>query len=79
MQMMRLDDARVRVTRRSPLTGQNNTMELPMTRQQWQTWCDPGLAQNRAPHLSPDQREFLMSGYTPEDWVAMFPPEEDEE
>ena len=29
--------------------------------------------------LTAGQREFLKTGYTPEDWTAMFPGEEGEE
>jgi len=28
------------------------------------------------PDLTPDEREFLMTGYTPADWIQIFGPEE---
>jgi hypothetical protein len=33
---------------------------------------ETGLIQNLLPHLNPDEREFLISGLTPEDWDAMI-------
>jgi hypothetical protein len=30
------------------------------------------LMQNAFPFLSPDEREFLISGTTPEEWATMF-------
>jgi hypothetical protein len=34
--------------------------------------------QKAFPHLSSDDREFLISGYSPEGWKLLFPPEEEE-
>ena len=36
------------------------------------------LIQDIFPGLSPDQREFIKTGYTREDWDKLFPPEEAE-
>lgn len=33
------------------------------------------LIQEALPYLTPEEREFIMTGYTPEDWKAIFPPE----
>ena len=30
------------------------------------------LIQNIVPHLTPDYREFLKTGITPEEWTALF-------
>lgn len=66
------------ITRRSPLTGKDNTMDLPITQDQLDRWMRrEGLIQNIMPELTPDQREFLISGSTPEDWATMFPPEDE--
>jgi hypothetical protein len=34
---------------------------------------DRTLIQDALPFLSPDEREFLMTGITPAQWQAMFP------
>jgi hypothetical protein len=40
-------------------------------------WRDGrGLIQDCLPYLSADEREFLMTGITPEEWGQAFPEEE---
>lgn len=69
------------IERRSPLTGKVNTMDLPVTQAQLDEMALPGpqrrYVQDIFPDLTNDEREFIKTGYTPEDWAAMFP-EEDE-
>ncbi len=69
----------MQISKVSPLTGKTNTMDIPVTEEQLSRWQRrEGLIQNIMPELTAEQREFLMSGYTPEDWATLFPPEEDE-
>lgn len=69
----------LRVTRTSMFTRRRNTMTLPITGEQFRRWrSGRGLIQDVFPQLSSDEREFLMSGATPEEWAAVFPPEEEE-
>ncbi len=42
---------------------------------QWQTGT---LIQRALPDATPDEREFLMSGISPEGWILAFGTEEDE-
>lgn len=68
----------MRITRTSPLTGEENTMELDVTDEQLAELHDSGrsrLIQDIFPDLSPDEREFLLTGYTAEDYEQMFPEE----
>jgi hypothetical protein len=66
------------ITRRSPLTGKLNEMDLPISEAQIEIYTKGGiLIQDAFPGLTPDQREFFKTGYTPEDWARLFP-EEDE-
>jgi len=68
----------MKVTRISPLTHRETTLELDVTPEQLQRIRDrQELIQNIVPQLGPAEREFLLTGYTAEDWDAMFP-EEDE-
>jgi hypothetical protein len=62
------------VTRTSDVTGKVHTMDLPITQTQLDEWNGPTrpLIQNVFPHLTPDQREFLMTGVTPEEWDELF-------
>jgi hypothetical protein len=62
------------VTRTSPFTGVSTTRELDVTHKQlYQVSHGEGLIQDILPHLSPIDREFVKTGYTQEDWDAMFP------
>ena len=68
------------ITRKSPLTGKVTIMDLPVTVAQLELWqVKRVLIQDAMPQLTNEQREFIMTGYTPEDWAVMFPPEEEEE
>jgi len=57
------------ITRKDPFTGVVNEMTLDITRKQLDRWEKGGeLIQNVFPTLSPDEREFLMTGITPDSW-----------
>lgn len=62
----------MKVSQISPVTGKMNTMELDITLKQLADWTNGGLIQDVMPNLSEDEREFLISGCTPEDWKAIF-------
>lgn len=65
----------------SPRTGQLNRMTFPLGfdlfMNSYQAWKNNKevMIQEAFPTLSNDEREFILTGYTPEDWAAMFPPE----
>jgi hypothetical protein len=72
------------IDRRSPLTGKWHSMDLPtVTQEQMDRFehrrANGELIQNIFPDLSDEQREFILTGYTPDDWRKMFPPETDDE
>lgn len=69
----------MRITRRSAFSGQLHTLDLPVTGEQLCRIDDGELIQAVLSHLSPEQREFLISGVTPEEWVAMFGTGEEDE
>ena len=62
----------MKITRRSPLTGNTATKEIAVTSQQIAAWEGGELAQNAFPNADSDEREFIMTGYTDYDWNAMF-------
>lgn len=66
------------IERRSPLTGMINVMDLPVTQEQIDEWLSPSrrMVQDVFPNLSQEQREFIMTGYTNQDWDQMFPEED---
>jgi len=58
-------------TKRSTLTGKLNQMDLDITQEQIDTWKSGKLIQNVMPHLSAEEREFLISGTTPSEWKIL--------
>ena len=56
------------ITRKDPFTKEVNTMELPITKFQLERWEAGELIQDIMPSLTPDQREFIMTGITPDSW-----------
>jgi len=62
----------MQITRRSPFSGTWNTREIAVTPEQLERWKAGALIQNVMPDLSVDDREFLMTGITPEEWTETF-------
>ncbi len=67
------------ITRVSTLTGEENTLRLPVSQVQMERWEMGELAQDVFPHLSASQREFIISGITEEEWDHAFGETEDYE
>jgi len=59
------------ITKTSVMTGEKNEMLLPVTNEQIERWEGGALIQDVFPHLTPSEREFLISGVTPEEWGQM--------
>ena len=66
------------VTRKSVLTGLIRTLELDVTQAELDEHANGEYAQVVWQRLSPDDREFLISGITPSEWELAFPPEDEE-
>lgn len=73
------------ITKRSSYSQQEHTREIPITEKQYRDWLAMQETDNRPhiqhvfPDLSSDDREFLLTGITPEEWDAIFPPEDEDE
>ena len=59
------------VTKPSTLSGLENTMLLDITYEQYDAWREGKLIQEAMPNLSAEEREFLMTGITAEEWEGM--------
>ena len=58
------------ISKVSIISGKRSTMDLPVTPDQLVRYNEGvELVQNIFPNLSPEQREFLISGITPEEWA----------
>jgi hypothetical protein len=59
------------ITRRSILSAKTRTLEIPVTPQQLDAWRAGAPIQSVMPELDADQREFIMTGITAEEWLEM--------
>ena len=66
------------ITRRSKFTGALNMMDLDITQEQLDEWLDGALIQDVMPELNDEEREFLITGATKEEWESIFGGENDE-
>lgn len=62
----------MKITMKSPFTGTINTLEIDVTMKQIEAWHDGALIQDVMPDVSADEREFIMTGITPEEWKEAF-------
>lgn len=58
------------ITRTSPFSGKENTREIDVDKAALEAYTLglSGSIQRAFPHLSADDREFIMTGITPEEW-----------
>lgn len=67
----------MQITRTSFVSGITRTKDIPVTMNQLQEWAEGKPIQLVMSNLSEDDREFLMTGITPEEWDEAFYEEED--
>jgi hypothetical protein len=63
----------MQVTKQSRISGKVSSMDLNITSEQFSR-IEAGieLIQNIVPHLSSEEREFLITGITPQEWNELF-------
>ena len=63
----------MKITRTSRLSAETNVMDIDITEEQLALW-ESGMAliQDAMPNISADEREFIMTGITPEEWDSAF-------
>ena len=62
----------MQITRKSPFSGKINVLEIDVTQEQLNRWENGELIQKVFPHLTPDEREFIMTGITADEWNETF-------
>jgi len=62
----------MKITRVSSFTGIERTWDIPVSQEQLDRWENGELIQNAMPELTEDEREFIMTGVTPEEWENVF-------
>jgi hypothetical protein len=60
------------IERESPFSGNKNRMDIHVTLEQINAWRGGELIQNAMPNVSADEREFIKTGITPEEWENTF-------
>ena len=60
------------ITRKSMISGEVNTLDIPCTEEQLMRWQAGEKIQDCMPNVPAPLREFLMTGTTPDEWAAMF-------
>ena len=62
--------------RKSIISGIKRDMDLPVTQEQYDRYKSGWYVQDAFPNLSDDEREFIISGVTAEEWSNTFGDEE---
>ena len=60
------------VTRTSALTGNTRTLDLNVTMEQMFAFVNGALLQEAFPQLTAEEREFIKTGITAEEWDEAF-------
>lgn len=60
------------VTRASIMTQKRHTLPIKLNLDDYHRWKRGTLIQDAFPYLTPDEREFLKTGITAEEWDATF-------
>ena len=66
------------IEKTSIFTGTTHRREIPIKPEDYEAWTnasnnDPKRhIQNAAPYLTVDDREYIISGATPEEWAVIF-------
>jgi 7,8-dihydro-6-hydroxymethylpterin-pyrophosphokinase len=63
----------MKIERTSAHSGITRTLDLDVTLNEYASWRGGELIQNAMPRLNADDREFIMTGITAEEWKEMFP------
>jgi len=66
-----IDENRTKLTRSSPFGSGPSTMEFNIPAERFQRYyAGEGNVQELFPELCADDREFIMTGITPDEWPA---------
>lgn len=68
----------MKITKQSLLSFKRHTLDIPISEEDYNKFCNGMSIQDAAPYLSKSDREFLISGITEQEWNQAFPKEEEE-
>lgn len=72
-------DGTADISVKSLFSGKWTQQRLPLIEDQWKRWQGGEYIQRAMPNLTPDQREFLLTGATAEEWNNAFGDDEDDD
>jgi len=74
-------DGKFRIWRKSLISGEETTMDLDVTEEQLLEFCTPcrRKIQDIFPRLSLEEREFILTGITPQEWDDNLGEEEEDD
>ena len=62
----------MKIKRTSQVSGVTRTLDLDVTRQQLIDWEAGTPIQHVMGHLSPSEREFIITGITDDEWQTLY-------
>ena len=62
----------MKISKVSALSGKIHTLDINVTYEQIEEWHNGMLIQEAMPNVSADEREFIKTGITPEEWNEFF-------
>lgn len=60
------------IKRTSQLTGIERELDIPVEREHLDAWANGMLIQQAMPYINTDDREFIMTGITSDEWDKAF-------
>tara|TARA_X000001382_G_scaffold90801_1_gene65423 strand:+ start:82 stop:282 length:201 start_codon:yes stop_codon:yes gene_type:complete len=60
------------IRRTCAINGKTRTMDLPISEKELKDWERGTPIQEAMPRLTPDQREFVLTGLLPDEWEELF-------
>jgi hypothetical protein len=66
------------ITRKSILDGLERTLDISVTEEQYNNWKSGMLIQDAMPDTPSDEREFIITGISPDEWDTLFEENENE-
>ena len=60
------------IYKKSTISGKINGTMIPVSKNQIRRWVKGELIQDVMPDLTKDEREFMISGITQEEWYGLF-------
>lgn len=62
----------MKITRKSDVSGKENTLEIDVTQEQIDLWQSGVPIQEAMSNVSADEREFIKTGITAQEWEDIF-------